>query len=187
MSSYYGQLDLFKHMGSTIDRKTLLTLNGVPSSSRNFKNYPATFEKTAFNITGFIQPAFVHQMLHSRQPCPAEDVGTGWKCSGILAKARGYTARLSMVLHYLEQATRVINDTASQPVWDLQITQAVNSAAAIIQHLNTQKLIMLSTGEVEPFTGATALTNRMVRLLMMESRSADWIIYPSEVAQKKVG
>ena len=52
-------------MGSTIDRKTLLTLNGGPSSSRNFKNYPATFEKTAFNITGFIQPAFVHQMLHS--------------------------------------------------------------------------------------------------------------------------
>ena len=92
-----------------------------------------------------------------------------------------------MVLHYLEQATRVINDTASQPVWDLQITQAVNSAAAIIQHLNTQKLIMLSTGEVEPFTGATALTNRMVRLLMMESRSADGIIYPSEVAKKKVG
>ena len=28
MSSFYGQLDLFKHMGSTIDRKTLLTLNG---------------------------------------------------------------------------------------------------------------------------------------------------------------
>ena len=28
MSSFYGQLDLFKHMGSTIDRKTLLTLVG---------------------------------------------------------------------------------------------------------------------------------------------------------------
>ena len=93
-----------------------------------------------------------------------------------------------MVLHCLEQATsRVINDTASQPAWDLEITtQAVNSAAAIIQHLKTQKLIMLSTGEVEPFTGATALTNRMVRLLMMESRSADRIIYPSEVAQKHI-
>ena len=66
MSSFYGQLDLFKYMGSTIDRKTLLTLNGVASWSRNFKNYSATVEKTAFNITGFIQPAFVHQMLHSR-------------------------------------------------------------------------------------------------------------------------
>ena len=65
MSSFYGQLDLFKHMGSTIDRKTLLTLNGGGSWLRNFKNYSATVEKTAFNITGFIQPAFVHQMLHS--------------------------------------------------------------------------------------------------------------------------
>ena len=52
-------------MGSTIDRKTFLTLNGGGSWSRNFKNYSATVEKTAFNITGFIQPAFVHQMLHS--------------------------------------------------------------------------------------------------------------------------
>ena len=50
MSSFYGQHDLFKHMGSTIDRKTLLTLNGGGSWSRNFKNYSATVEKTAFNI-----------------------------------------------------------------------------------------------------------------------------------------
>ena len=255
MSSFYGQLDLFKHMGSTIDRKTLLTLNGGGSWSRNFKNYPATVEKTAFNITGFIQPAFVHQMLHSsdhdgmndrqlfdfpperdvfldqlKVPMP-EDIpdlkaifcelrdqhrqtkhyslnDDAYKAfeqahdnlvrqkmlaqdenvQGVLSKARGYTARLSMVLHCLEQATsRVINDTASQPAWDLEITtQAVNSAAAIIQHLNTQKLIMLSTGEVESFSGATALTNRMVRLLMMESKSADGIIYPSEVAQKHI-
>ena len=255
MSSFYGQLDLFKHMGSTIDRKTLLTLNGGGSWSRNFKNYSATVEKTAFNITGFIQPAFVHQMLHSsdhdgmndrqlfdfpperdvfldqlKVPMP-EDIpdlkaifcelrdqhrqtkhyslnDDAYKAfeqahdnlvqqkmlaqdenvQGVLSKARGYTARLSMVLHCLKQATsRVINDTASQPAWDLEITtQAVNSAAAIIQHLNTQKLIMLSTGEVESFSGATALTNRMVRLLMMESKSADGIIYPSEVAQKHI-
>ena len=107
---------------------------------------------------------------------------------GILSKLRGYTARLSMVLHCLEQATsRVMNDTASQPLWDLQITtQAVNSAAAIIQHLNNQKFIMLSSGDVEPYTGGIALTNRMVRLLMMESRSTDGIIYPSEAAQKHI-
>ena len=66
---------------------------------------------------------------------------------GVLSKARGYTARLSMVLHCLEQAvSRVISqtfdDTASQPLWDLEITaKAVNSAAAIIQHLNTLKLL----------------------------------------------
>ena len=89
-----------------------------------------------------------------------------------------------MVLHCLEQVvSRVIcqtfDDTASQPLWDLEVTaKAVNSAAAIIQHLNTQKIIMLGVGGVEPSAGATALSNRVVRLLMMESRSSDGIIYP---------
>ena len=45
---------------------------------------------------------------------------------------------------------------------------------------------MLSVGGVEPSAGATALNNRVVRLLMMESRSSDGIIYPSEVAQKHI-
>ena len=63
MSSFYGQLDLYKH-SSTVDRKTLLTLNGGGSWSQNFKSYSATMEKTAFNVTGFIQPAFVYEMLN---------------------------------------------------------------------------------------------------------------------------
>ena len=63
MSSFYGQLDLYKH-SSTIDRKTLLTLNGGGSWSRNFKSYSAHIDKTAFNVTGFIQPAFVYEMLN---------------------------------------------------------------------------------------------------------------------------
>ena len=65
MSSFYGQLDLFKHTGSTLDRKTLLSLNSGASWCRNFRNYSGTIEKTAFNVTGFIQPAFAMQMLHS--------------------------------------------------------------------------------------------------------------------------
>ena len=56
MSSFYGQLDLYKH-SSTVDRKTLLTLNGGGSWARNFKSYTGIMEKTAFNVTGFIQPA----------------------------------------------------------------------------------------------------------------------------------
>ena len=65
-------------------------------------------------------------------------------------------------------------------------SRTVNSAAAIIQHLNTQKIIMLGVGVSEPSADATALSNRVVRLLMMESRSSDSIIYPSEVAQKHI-
>ena len=63
-AAFYGQLRLLKHIGSTIDRKTLLTLNGGGSWSRNF-NYSATVKINAFNITGYIHPGFVHQMLHS--------------------------------------------------------------------------------------------------------------------------
>ena len=54
-SSIWAQQSTEKHF----------TLNGGGSWSRNFKNYSATVERTAFNITGFIQPAIVHQMLHS--------------------------------------------------------------------------------------------------------------------------
>ena len=63
MSTFYGQLDLYKH-SSTVDRKTLLTLNGGGSWARNYKSYSASMEKTAFNVTGFIQPAFVYEMLN---------------------------------------------------------------------------------------------------------------------------
>ena len=62
MSTFYGQLDLYKH-SSTVDRKTLLTLNGGGPWARNFKSYSANMEKTAFNVTGFIQLAFVYEML----------------------------------------------------------------------------------------------------------------------------
>ena len=49
-----------------MDRKTLLTLNGGAAWTRNFKSYTGRIEKTAFNVTGFIQPAFVFEMLRSK-------------------------------------------------------------------------------------------------------------------------
>ena len=63
MTSFYGLLDLYKH-SSTMDRKTLLTLNGGGAWTRNFKSYSSSVKKTAFNVTGFIQPSFVFEMLH---------------------------------------------------------------------------------------------------------------------------
>ena len=62
MSSFYGQLDLYKH-SSSIDRKPLLSLNGGGSWLRNYKSYTASLDKTAFNVSGFIQPAFVYEQL----------------------------------------------------------------------------------------------------------------------------
>ena len=65
MSTLYSQLDLFKHSGSVMDRKTLITLNGGSSCSRNYRNYSASLPNMAFNISGFIQPTFVERMLTS--------------------------------------------------------------------------------------------------------------------------
>ena len=63
MSTLYSLLDLFKHSGSVMDRKTLITLNGGTSWTRNYRNYSASMPNTAFNISGFIQPLFVEKML----------------------------------------------------------------------------------------------------------------------------
>jgi len=180
MSSFYGQLDLYKH-SSTVDRKTLLTLNGGGSWARNFKSYSANMEKTAFNVTGFIQPAFVYEMLNiapdadglnDRQlvdfpperemlldelvvPMPlntpdlqeiflkiadnhqemqvynlegdaycayrethdklVEDKlkSTNENAQGILSKARGYCARIAMVIHSLELALELLDSQTS--------------------------------------------------------------------------
>ena len=46
-----------------MDHKTLITLNGGSSWSRNYRYYTASMSKTAFNMAGFIQPAFVEKML----------------------------------------------------------------------------------------------------------------------------
>ncbi len=65
MSSLYGQLDLIKHTGSTVNRKTLITLNGGEQWARNFRSYSGTLPKTCFNITELSQPAFVEHMLQA--------------------------------------------------------------------------------------------------------------------------
>ena len=42
MSTLYGQLDLYKQLGSVMDCKNLITLNGGSSWSRNYRNYSAS-------------------------------------------------------------------------------------------------------------------------------------------------
>ena len=54
LSTFYRQLDLYKH-SSTVDRKTLLMRNGGGPWTRNFKTYTGIMEKTAFNVTACIR------------------------------------------------------------------------------------------------------------------------------------
>ena len=222
MSTLYAQLDLYKQSGSIMDRKTLITLNGGSSWSRNYRNYSASMTKTAFNIFGFIQPTLVEKMLLSddadgfndRQlfafppqrdvflkelalPIPSdlpslENVYTilrRYHCQpieytinnealetfeayhdnlvtrqsrqhneniqGILSKARGFTAQLSMVLFALEQAINMAvtgehdEDEDSEEEWSNDITKVcVEAATTIMDYLIRQKLIMMDLKEV---------------------------------------
>ena len=75
MSTMYSQLDLYKQSGSVMDRKTLITLNGGSSWSRNYRNYMASMKKTAFYMSGFIQLSFAEKILLS------DDADDSFLCS----------------------------------------------------------------------------------------------------------
>ena len=264
MSTLYGQLDLYKQSGSVMDRKTLITLNGGSSWSRNYRNYSASMSQTAFNISGFIQPAFVEKMLLSddadgfndRQLFafpPQRDVflrdlilpissdlpsletiygkirdvhkesveyvidgaaltqfedyhdnlvtRQGRQCDeniqGILSKARGFTARLSMILFALEQTIAHLDefegdDDPSQS-WSNEITaKCVEAAATIMDHLIQQKLIMMDLNEVPE--GHTPVNSdrhiphatRLRKLLLLSAEDQDGTISPSSITRAHI-
>jgi len=64
MSTFYGLLDLFKPNGSSNDRKTLLNMYNGGKWSRNFRSIQGKMTQTCFNITVFIQPYYVIELLH---------------------------------------------------------------------------------------------------------------------------
>ena len=71
---------------------------------------------------------------------------------GILSKARGFTARLSMILFSLEQAIAHLDefegDDPSQSWLNEITTECVEAAATIMDHLIQQKLITMDLNEV---------------------------------------
>ena len=74
---------------------------------------------------------------------------------GILSEARGFTARLSMVLFALEQAIEFAGEhdedegEDSDAEWSNEITQVcVEAATTIMDYLISQKLIMMDLEEV---------------------------------------
>lgn len=105
------------------------------------------------------------------------------KVQGILSKARGYTARIGMILHVLEQGLKLIVDQSCDHVWDTFISaNSVEAAGRIITHFNKQNLIMLG-GEI---TESDNISKNMLKLLCMESHNGDGVISLTEISQKHV-
>ena len=68
LTQFYNMLDHYK-TNSTMDRKTLLALNGGTQWTRDFKNGTATMDSTCLNITGLIQPAYVVHFVQLFKIC----------------------------------------------------------------------------------------------------------------------
>ena len=262
MSTMYSQLDLYKQSGSVMDRKTLITLNGGSSWSRNYKTYTASMKQTAFNMSGFIQPSFVEKMLLSedadgfndrqffvfqpqrdvflndlKQPVPPNipplksmytllrtihSIARTYTITGeaieafreyhdslvirqsrqvdgniqsILSKARGYTARLAMIIHALEQAlAKIIDgecDECPSTLWSVDIpTDCIRASVTIMDYLIEQKLIMMDLIEqtsihTETDNGTIHDAHRIRKLLVLPVEE-DGHISPSKVAQKHI-
>ena len=223
LTQFYNMLDHYKS-NSTMDRKTLLALNGGAAWTRDFKNGSATMDTTCLNITGFIQPAYVVKLLaqddfdgfNDRQlyVCPAErdvdydelvpfDATTNPELKrvyeiirnyhsrpvnytlnerahelfkqyhdelkrrklviehdenrrGIIAKAIGQMARVSMIVHVLDNAVTIAsqqlesNADANTVVVDIPSTipkESVQQAIAVMNYIVDTKFAMMPPEE----------------------------------------
>ena len=117
---------------------------------------------------------------------------------GILSKARGYTARLAMILFALEQTlTHIIEgecDVCPNTSWSFDVSNSCTRAACtIMDYLIQQKLIIMDVTEVNEDSTLHADqllqipdANRMRRLLLLPLEDNDGQITPSKVAQEHI-
>ena len=117
---------------------------------------------------------------------------------GILSKARGYKARLAMILFALEKTlTHIIEgecDVCPNTSWGFDISSSCTRAACtIMDYLIQQKLIIMDVTEVDEHNTLHADqlvqipdAKRMRRLLLLPLEDNDGQITPSKLAQKHI-
>ena len=96
-------------------------------------NREYTLEGDAYDEFQLVHDSLVREKLRA----------TNENVQGILSKARGYVARLAMIIHCLEQ-TMCPNSEGDDVQWNTTISKkAVTAAGAIVEHFNKQKFIAL--------------------------------------------
>ena len=145
-----------------------------------------------YTITGEAIEAFreYHNSLVIRQSRQVDG-----NTQGILSKARGYTARLAMIIHALEQAlAKIIDgecDECPSTSWSVDIpTDCIRASVTIMDYLIEQKLIMMDLIEqtsihTETNNGTIHDAHRIRKLLVLPVEE-DGHISPSKVAQKHI-
>ena len=150
MSTLYGQLDLYRHSGFVMDRKTLITLNGGSSWSRNYRNYSAMMKKqlstsvASFNHSWWKRGSSRMMLMdlmtascsvsHHREMCS--------DCDAIV------------VLEQAVQSVTLSGGDSTPPTphqWSTTVTsEAVLGTSQIVDYLCTQKFTMMDLKEVLP-------------------------------------
>ena len=137
-----------------------------------------TLEGDAYAVYRATHDRLVHERLRSTN----EDV------QGILSKARGYCARIAMVIHTLEQALQSINQPDTPSSWTTDVSvKAVQAASTITDHFNQQKFILLGlTDDDSNSLHSSSMSSRISKLLCANFKANDGTITPSEVSQKHI-
>ena len=188
-AAFYGQVHLFNHIVSTIDRKTLLGVahgheiskpTQQQSKEMKLQNLLSNSQNKRIQHHRFINPGFVHQMLHSSDHDGMNDrqlfdffPGSTYNVliPEDIPNVRAIFWHQGWLAKPMTQPISLYGIFKEHKLWILQQPSF---------HISTiKKVIMLSVCVVEPCTGATALSNRRVRLLIIESKSEDGIIYHS--------
>ena len=82
------------------------------------------------------------QLVDRKQRTEDEDI------QGISSKAKGYTARLAMILFALKQAIEHLTNPAPHPTWSTEISATtVEAAEKIMNSISTQKIIILDKSQ----------------------------------------
>lgn len=65
LEGFWQSLDVYKPSGCVMDRKTLLKLYNGCNWDRSFRSIKAFLPRTCFNVSGFIQPQYIVELLNT--------------------------------------------------------------------------------------------------------------------------
>lgn len=138
-----------------------------------------TFDSTAHEEYNNLHDELVREKLKTSNE----------KAEGILSKARGYTTRIAMIIHTLEQALHRVNHPLEETCWQTAISNdSVKAASVIIKHFNNQKLTILGQleNETEGIDDGGTIPKRVARFLIMGTGNGDGVITPSDISQRHI-
>ena len=186
MSSFYGWLKLYNSSFTFLQSVSCFLMILLFQCHQTL----LTFSKSSASLQTIINDKYstLQKVMHTQPTVTSkllwQKLNSGHKnAQGILPKARGYCARIAMVIHCLEQALQLL-DSTNTTVWNNISLEAVQAATIVIMHFIQQKFFMLGI-DGESFT-TNVLSIHIMCLLTTSSKNGTGILTPSLVSQKHI-